>query len=318
MGKQIRVPADRQEKKNKVKIEFMKALIISDIHANLEALLAIEDNFKDSEIDEIWFLGDVPDRGPNPVEALQWLNEHVNVENWIMGNHDAYVLDLADESDLESVDPRVLETNARQKNELLSSGVDLSLFKKAKTKAVIKSFGDKNYVLTHGSPSDPLGEIRTIFNWTTAALLEDEYQVLKSMTEATQRNAVCFLGHTHIPCLISLENGNGEFKHRPFCIEYFKPYDLNEANHWLINPGSAGSPRDFNHRSSCAVLDTEENTIIFHRVFYDVNRTASKLLKKGYDMLWADRLIDAEPPEETPDFWLDCFKNNFFRKGELL
>jgi putative phosphoesterase len=62
----------------------MKALIISDIHANFPALQAVLD--KDGTYDKLIFLGDVVDYGPNPKECLSFIKE--NADYYVRGNHD--------------------------------------------------------------------------------------------------------------------------------------------------------------------------------------------------------------------------------------
>ena len=67
----------------------MKALIISDLHSNIDALEAIWEKEKDSDI--IYCAGDLVDVGPNPNEVVQWLKEHA--VKCVAGNHDQLLLD---------------------------------------------------------------------------------------------------------------------------------------------------------------------------------------------------------------------------------
>ncbi|MHB1687173.1 MAG: metallophosphoesterase family protein [Ignavibacteriaceae bacterium] len=62
----------------------MKALIVSDIHANLPALNAVLD--KDGNYDKLIFLGDVVDYGPHPKECVKFIKE--NADYFVRGNHD--------------------------------------------------------------------------------------------------------------------------------------------------------------------------------------------------------------------------------------
>jgi predicted phosphodiesterase len=50
----------------------VKVLIISDIHSNYEALLAVSHAEK---VEEIWCLGDLVDFGPQPAETVQWIRQ---------------------------------------------------------------------------------------------------------------------------------------------------------------------------------------------------------------------------------------------------
>jgi putative phosphoesterase len=61
----------------------MKALVISDIHSNYEALLAVAHA---EEADTVWCLGDLVNYGPQPAEVVQWVRHHVQFS--VRGNHD--------------------------------------------------------------------------------------------------------------------------------------------------------------------------------------------------------------------------------------
>ena len=59
----------------------MRALIISDLHANLEALEALPSDF-----DQIWVLGDLVNYGPNPAEVVEFVRGKAALA--VRGNHD--------------------------------------------------------------------------------------------------------------------------------------------------------------------------------------------------------------------------------------
>ena len=68
----------------------MKIAVFSDIHANLQALEAILKDIKENNFDEIYFLGDVLSKGPNPKECLELImNNNINMT---LGNHELYFL----------------------------------------------------------------------------------------------------------------------------------------------------------------------------------------------------------------------------------
>ena len=65
----------------------MKALIVSDVHSNLEAFSSvIEDAGARSDFDEIWSLGDLVGYGPDPAAVIDLLREHRH--RAVAGNHD--------------------------------------------------------------------------------------------------------------------------------------------------------------------------------------------------------------------------------------
>jgi predicted phosphodiesterase len=60
----------------------MKVLIVSDIHANLEALQAVLAESHDA----LWVLGDLVNYGPNPSEVVELVRSRASLV--VQGNHD--------------------------------------------------------------------------------------------------------------------------------------------------------------------------------------------------------------------------------------
>jgi protein phosphatase len=61
----------------------VRVLLISDIHSNIEAFRAVLDQ---ASFDEVLFMGDIVDYGPNPAEVFDLLQELAPKR--VMGNHD--------------------------------------------------------------------------------------------------------------------------------------------------------------------------------------------------------------------------------------
>ena len=68
----------------------MKYAIIADIHANLEALLAVLEDSKKQNCTHYACLGDVVGYGPNPLECMDTVMQRCEFS--LMGNHDFAVL----------------------------------------------------------------------------------------------------------------------------------------------------------------------------------------------------------------------------------
>ena len=79
----------------------MKILLVSDVHANIFALRAIE---RTERWDEVWCCGDLVDFGPFPVEVIRWMRDHH--ARCVRGNHDAHVLALRREDCRRAYDAR--------------------------------------------------------------------------------------------------------------------------------------------------------------------------------------------------------------------
>lgn len=73
----------------------MKALIISDVHANIDALRAVFD--AESDADVTYCAGDLVDCGLNPHEVISFVREH-NIHA-VHGNHDLLLLRAEDGGD---------------------------------------------------------------------------------------------------------------------------------------------------------------------------------------------------------------------------
>ena len=64
----------------------MRIAILSDIHANLEALESALNYVSENAIDKIYCLGDIVGYGPNPNECVELIAN--KCDQVIMGNHD--------------------------------------------------------------------------------------------------------------------------------------------------------------------------------------------------------------------------------------
>jgi diadenosine tetraphosphatase ApaH/serine/threonine PP2A family protein phosphatase len=82
----------------------------------------------------------------------------------------------------------------------------------------------------------------------------------------------CFQGHTHVPGVFT----EGFQFYAPEEID--NEYTLGEGK-LMVNVGSVGQPRDGDNRACYAVL--EDDQVTWHRVAYDFQATAEKILRTG-------------------------------------
>lgn len=121
--------------------------IISDIHANLEALVAVLDDIKKRGISEIYCCGDIVGYGANPNECIKLVRENNIIST--MGNHD------------------FLATNPDEINKI--EELDWAASESLKWTASVLTEESRNYLrnlprflrindlyIVHGSPRDPL------------------------------------------------------------------------------------------------------------------------------------------------------------------
>ncbi len=67
-----------------------KVAVISDVHANYQALQAVLAHADNQGVTDVWFLGDAVGYGPDPHRCLELLTKNVSHPNtcWVLGNHD--------------------------------------------------------------------------------------------------------------------------------------------------------------------------------------------------------------------------------------
>ena len=216
----------------------MRALVLSDVHANITALDAVLDAAPAT--DEVWVLGDVVGYGPEPDAVVDRLRELGAFG--VRGNHDAAALG-GDEIESFNVDARRAMEWTRT---VISDGT------RAWLAALPERLVRGDWTLVHGSPRDPIWEYVTSTPVARAAFLDLD-------------TPHCLHGHTHVPMGYLEEDGT---------LETMSPgagstLELG-ARRGLLNPGSVGQPRDGIPASSWLVLDTDAATATWHRTAYDI------------------------------------------------
>jgi diadenosine tetraphosphatase ApaH/serine/threonine PP2A family protein phosphatase len=240
----------------------MAVLVISDVHANLEALEAVLADAAGRH-DGVWFLGDAVGYGPDPNEVVERLVA-LEPAYWLAGNHDLAALGRMD---LDDFNPdaraaavwtgRQLTPAFRARLETLGPRLDLP--------------GD-SVCLVHGSPRQPVWEY--VLDAGTA---DDNFGAFTA--------PLGFYGHTHVPTVFDQYLDGTE--RRPYRIA--EPYEP-AAGRRLVNPGSVGQPRDGDPRASYLLFEPEAGTFTFHRVAYDIEAVQTKILAAGLPHRLAARL----------------------------
>ena len=246
----------------------MRALILSDIHANLDALEAVL--AAAPTYDTVWNLGDSVGYGANPNEVIERVRSLGVV--FVRGNHDRACCGLLSLEDFNPVASRAARwTQGKLTEEHVHWLRELA-------HGPISPDGPQVSCM-HGSPLD-----------------EDEYVL--SMRDAWEplhetHARINFFGHTHLQGGFA-NDGELLFKLNPYYSTRDEAeeceIELRSSSRYLINPGSVGQPRDHDWRAACAIYDDSKMTVSFLRVPYDVRCAQMRIMRAGLPDRLAFRL----------------------------
>jgi len=227
----------------------MRSLVITDIHANLNALRAVLDDA--GEVDAVWCLGDVVGYGPNPNECLNLMRSLPNLV-CLLGNHDAASAGMLD---IETFNPEARLSVAWTQSVLTPENRDY-----LKERPLVHYL--ENVTLVHGSPRHPIYEY----------LLDT-----RSATDSFEHfdTDYCIVGHTHLPVMFTMRTG--EYMAR-FTVPSVDE-DTTLQPRAILNPGSVGQPRDRDPRAAYAIYDSEAGTWRPKRIAYNVAGTQEQMEK---------------------------------------
>ena len=246
----------------------MKRALISDVHANLEALTEVLRDIKEQGITEIYCLGDIVGYGPDPCECLDKVMSLSQVT--ILGNHDQATL-----FDPDGFNPVALQAVYWTREQLESNNGSPSQINKRWDflGELPRTHTEDQFLFVHGSPREPTNEY---------VFPEDVYNQRKMDALFSRVEKYCFQGHTHIPGIFTIDR------------EFLTPEDINyqfrlAEEQIMVNVGSVGQPRDNDSRGCYVVI--EDSVLTFRRVEYDVDRTAQKIYDiPDLDDMLGDRL----------------------------
>ena len=256
--------------------------LISDIHANIEALEAVFADIDRRGVKDVYCLGDIVGYGASPRECLDLVMERCTAV--VCGNHDHATF----------YEPFNFNVGAERAcywtRRVFEEEPD-----KAKRDRRWECLGRlqvrteaHGMLMVHASPRRPVNEY---------LFAEDVYtnpnKILSNFDKLDTQHRACFVGHTHVP---------GVFLDDP----YFElPGELPDANFYVItdeekaivNVGSVGQPRDHDTRAGYVVVyegdespldggssgksasvNSYRATAEFVRVEYDIEKAVKKVL----------------------------------------
>jgi predicted phosphodiesterase len=253
----------------------LRLLLLSDVHANLEALeacLAVAPAY-----DSVANLGDVVGYNASPNEVCDLIRE-MNCPV-VRGNHDRACSGLSDLSEFNLV----AAMSARWTQMTLRP--EHQNWLRSLPEGPLRPEGIPGIEFVHGSPRH---EDEYLLNVPTASL---DFHL-------PGHADVIFFGHTHLQGGFSYNIKEG--KTRSFAPKYPNAdqvvkaeLQLEPGERYLINPGSVGQPRDNDWRAAFAVFETNNEAppiVTFYRVPYDVKQTQARIVSSNLPERLATRL----------------------------
>ena len=213
-----------------------------------------------STYDEVWVAGDTVGYGPNPNECIDILREQSAIV--VAGNHDLAAISNIDVHEFNSYAATAIEWT----REVLTPESSKYLAGLSTTVTY------QDFTIVHGSPRDPVWEYLMEFEAVEANL--DHFDT-----------AHCIAGHSHLPLVFTAVEG--------IKMKVSLPMNADVVvleGRAFVNPGSVGQPRDGNSMASYAIVDTEMDSVMFHRVEYDIEETQKRMKEYGLPQVLIDRL----------------------------
>lgn len=239
----------------------MRYAILSDIHANLEALRAVLTDAGE-RADAMLCLGDVVGYGADPEACIDLVAERCQAV--VAGNHEYAVTGRLD---LDWFNPyaRVAAewTQGRLTDDERAWLGALPLVREL-----------EDATLVHASPAHP-------DEWEYLIQADDGFAAFPAF--ATR---LCFVGHSHLPG--AWVQGSWGHEHEPAVTEVA----IEPGCRYIVNVGSVGQPRDRDPRAAYALWDSERRRVTVRRVAYDVERARDKIMAARLPRSLADRLAD--------------------------
>jgi len=282
----------------------MAFAVITDIHSNWEAWQVVLADIKKQGITEIYCLGDIIGYGPDPGDCTNSVKKHCT--HITKGNHEISLDFLAAGKSVPMSSKSAISAIKYANRKLWSS-------QKTFLKTLPPEFRTKEHLFLHANPAGSLLDKLSDYiihprnyNSSDGDVLEnklrliditdpfDEGKVNAALNEIRRLGTrICFTGHTHVAgsiagpkqedyeYVLSILLASEPLQEHTPQEEISFEMQLEEDKIYLINPGSAGQPRDRDNRASYVIVDG--NTVIWRRLPYDFAKTMHKVRNRIKD-----------------------------------
>jgi diadenosine tetraphosphatase ApaH/serine/threonine PP2A family protein phosphatase len=245
----------------------MRLALLTDLHANREALEACLAHAVAQGAEQYAFTGDLVGYGADPAWVVDTVMEYVSRGAVaVQGNHDFFAASAA----RPQMHPEAREAITWTRSQLSREQIDF-------LGGLPPTQERGNMLFVHASAAEPL-------NWEYINSIDDAERSLR----ATHSRLV-FSGHVHTPALYRRADDGKMGLHvpRPGGKVLIKP-----QHQHLVIPGSVGQPRDNNCSACYALYDDEKRELVYHRIAYDHGAAARKVIASGLPIVFAMRLIE--------------------------
>ncbi|MBI1891101.1 MAG: metallophosphoesterase family protein [Burkholderiales bacterium] len=244
----------------------MRIALLTDLHANRDALAACLAHAEQHGAERYAFLGDLVGYGADPGWVVDTVMSYAaQGAIVVLGNHDSAVVHEG---------PSHMHAEAQLAVEWTRAQLNLEQRDFLAKLPFTAEQGDCLFV--HASADAP-----------------DQWNYIFDVLDATRSfyatNArVTFCGHVHEPSLFNM-SATGK-------VSSFTPIGdsnipLPSSRRWLAIPGAVGQPRDGNPAAAYAVFDDATHDLTFYRVPYDCEAAARKIIAAGLPVRMGQRLL---------------------------
>lgn len=250
----------------------MRIALLTDIHANLEALDACLAHAEAAGAERLVILGDLVGYGADPLAVVARVRGLMdpkggNAAIVLRGNHDEAALH----------GPQGFSTLAAIAMRWTQAQLDADTRKFLAELPLTHEEEDRLY--THADASNPR-------DWR---YVTDAREARRSLEATTARLTFC--GHTHVPALFALTATDKTLHHTPMA-DVMLP--LLRPRRWLAVIGAVGQPRDGNPAACYGMLDTVRAECSWMRVPYDIESAARKIRLAELPEALAARLFEGQ------------------------
>ncbi|HKB10588.1 MAG TPA: metallophosphoesterase family protein [Vicinamibacterales bacterium] len=243
----------------------MRYLVLTDIHANLEALETCLAEAAERRYDQTLVLGDLVGYGASPNEVITRV-QGLKPVAIVRGNHDKVACGLEQAEGFNAV----AKSAARWTLDVLTREYRDWLAALPEGPIVV----DDIVEICHGSPFDE------------DAYIFDELDAVRALKVSTR--LLCLFGHTHYPVTFELSDESLEAVGSTSAAE--TQVQLRDGCKYLINPGSVGQPRDGDPRAAYSIVDTTARRVELFRAMYPIDVAQGRIVEAGLPEVLAQRL----------------------------